>query len=48
MVLKCPPGLIGAESQMIGSSSDIEMVSALIVARNMVSAVPVYMKNMLE
>ena len=38
IVLKCPPGLIGAESQIIGSPSDIDTDWALMVAKNVLSA----------
>ena len=38
IVLKCPPGLMGAESQTIGSPDDTDTVSALIVAKNILSA----------
>ena len=38
IVLKCPPGLIGAESHTIDSPGVTDTVSSLIVAKNILSA----------
>ena len=41
-VLKWPPGLIGAESQTIGSSGVTDTETSLIVAKNILSAEIIY------